>query len=308
MKKMLTVLPLVLFLFSPVNALQKEDSDSKRGHFYVIGTGPAGPRMATLQALDTIQRMNTIVASKDHIELFQEYIGEKPILFDPWAGLFDYKGKFFKELSRQEMAEFAKERIQTRNERVELVKSILKKGQNVGLLDSGNPTLFAPSHWYVEQFNPEDVVVIPGMGSDAAAMAALGKSVIPAHDTRLVLQTSPVYLMSPMMGGLQMLRDLSRYPATMVLYNALGNPQQLFAILNTIYPPDIPCAVVYWAGYTDKQKIIRGTIADMGLKLAKEKEKYMGLLLIGRFLEGKPYESAMSRSQSEKNKRISHKK
>lgn len=26
-----------------------------RGHFYIIGTGPAGPRMATLQALDTIK-------------------------------------------------------------------------------------------------------------------------------------------------------------------------------------------------------------------------------------------------------------
>jgi precorrin-4 methylase len=307
MKKILTVLLLAFFLFSPMSAQKKVDSPSERACFYVIGTGPAGPQMATLQALDTIQRMDCIAASKEHVELFKDYTKNKPILFDPWEGLFDYKGKFFRELSRKDMAEFMIERIRKINERVGMVKSLLAEGKNVGLLDSGNPTLFAPGHWYVEQFNPEDVVIIPGMGSDAAAMAALGKSVIPAHDTRFVMQTSSIYLMSPMMGGLQMLKDIAKYPTTMVLYNALGNPEQLFAALRTIYPSDMPCVVVYWAGYPEKQKIVRGTIADMGPKLAQEKEKYMGLLLIGRFLEGKPYKGAMSRPNLKK-RGLSHRK
>ena len=60
----------------------------------------------------------------------------------------------------------------------------------------------------------------------------------------------------------------------------------------------MPCAVVYWAGYPDKQRIVRGTVADMGQKIAKEKEKLMGLLFIGRFLEGKPWETAMKRWKS----------
>ncbi|MGD8536721.1 MAG: SAM-dependent methyltransferase [Candidatus Aminicenantes bacterium] len=299
MKKMITFLLLLFFLFSPVNAQQSTDSPSERGRFYVIGTGPAGPQMATLQALDTIQRMDGIAASKEHVELFADYLKNKPILFDPWEGLFDYNGRFFRDLSMEEMAEFMKERIRKINKRVGLISRLLGEGKNVGLLDSGNPTLFAPGHWYVEQFNPEDVVIIPGMGSDAAAMAALGKSVIPAHDTLSVLQTSPVYLMSPMMRGLQMFKEIGKY-TTMVIYNALGNPEQLFAALSTIYPLNMPCAVVYWAGYPEKQKIIRGTIADMGSRLAKEEEKYMGILLIGRFLEGKPYEAAMSRQKIRK--------
>jgi len=33
----------------------------------------------------------------------------------------------------------------------------------------------------------------------------------------------------------------------------------------------------------------------MGSKLSQEEEKYMGLLLIGRFLEGKPYRTSMTR-------------
>ncbi len=81
----------------------------------------------------------------------------------------------------------------------------------------------------------------------------------------------------------------------MILYMALGMPERLFASLKNVYPPETPCAVVYWAGYPDKQHIIYGTISDMAPKIAKEKEKYMGLLLIGGFMEGKPYEKAMSR-------------
>ena len=93
--------------------------------------------------------------------------------------------------------------------------------------------------------------------------------------------------------GLQgkMLQDL-------IFYMALGQSEVLFERLRQVFPPDMPCVVVYWAGYPELQHIVRGTIADMGQKLANEKEKFMGLLLIGRFLEGKPYEAAMKMHQS----------
>jgi len=81
--------------------------------------------------------------------------------------------------------------------------------------------------------------------------------------------------------------------STMVLYMALSDPKKLFASLEEVLPADMPCAVVYWAGYPDRQRILRGTVADMGEKLSKDKEKFMDLLFIGRFLEGKPYEKAI---------------
>ncbi|RLB20948.1 MAG: tetrapyrrole methylase [Deltaproteobacteria bacterium] len=265
-----------------------------RGHFYAIGIGPAGPRTATLQALDTIKRMDFIVAPKDsQVRLFADYIKDKPILFDPWTGIWDYKGKMQEKLNKEELSKFKIERFRIRDRRVERIKRLLAQGKDVGLLDSGNPSLFGPSHWYIEQFDPRDVVIIPGMGCDAAAMAALGKSAIPAHDTRFVMQTAPFFLMGRDMGDKQILRDLSKYPTTMILYMALKNPKRLFEALGEVLPADMPCAVVYWAGYPDRQHILLGTVADMGEKLSREKERFMGLLLIGRFLEGKPYESAM---------------
>ncbi|MCD6306983.1 MAG: tetrapyrrole methylase [Deltaproteobacteria bacterium] len=269
-----------------------------RGHFYVIGTGPAGPRMATLQALDTIKRMDYIIASNRQAKLFADYIGNKPILFDPWKGFWDYKGKDYQKLNKEEFARFKIERFEIRDKRVSQIKRILSQGKDVGLLDSGNPCLFGPGHWYVEQFDPNDVVIIPGMGCDAAAMAALKKSVIPAHDTRMVIQTAPFFLMGPRLEEDQVLRDLAKYPKTMIFYMALGQSETLFPALKEVLPHDMPCVVVFWAGYPDRQRIVCGTIADMGQKLANEKDKFMGLLLIGRFLEGKPYEAAMKLHQS----------
>lgn len=269
-----------------------------RGHFYVIGTGPAGHQTATLQALDTIKRMDVIVAPDKHVKLFADYVGDKPVVFDPWKGFWDYKGKNYRELSKEEMAKFKLERFRIRDERVEQIKRLLAEGKDVGLLDSGNPCLFGPSHWYVEQFDPQDVVIIPGMGCDAAAMAALGKSTMPAHDTRFVMQTAPRFLMGWEMDDRQILKDLGKYPTTMILYMALREPEKLFAALGEVLPPDMPYAVVYWAGHPDRERVVRGTMADMGQKLSKEKEKFMGLLLIGRFLEGKPYEASKKRLQS----------
>jgi precorrin-4 methylase len=269
-----------------------------RGHFYVIGMGPSGPQMATMQALDTIKRMDVILAPQDtQVKLFGEYMGDKPILFDPWKGFWDYKDKFMFDLNKEERAKFYVERFRLRDERVEKIKALLVQGKDVGLLESGNPSLFGPSQWYAEEMDPADVVIIPGMGCDAAAMAALGKSTIPAHDTRFVMQTAPFFL-TDWWSDREILKKVAEYPTTMVLYMAMYEPEKVFSALGEVLPADMPCAVVFWAGYPDRQRVVRGTIADMADTLSKDKENFMGLLFIGRFLEGKPYEAAIKRGQS----------
>jgi len=300
MKHIKQILFLVVFAVAVTVCLWPSQAAAwGRGHFYVIGTGPAGPQTATLQALNTIKRMDIIVAPDQHVKLFAEYVGSKPVLFDPWTGIWDYKGKDQRKLSKEEMAKFKVERFRIRDERVKKIKGLLAEGKDIGLLDFGNPCLYGPSHWYVEDLDPQDLVIIPGMGCDAAAMAVLGKSAIPAHDTRFVIQTAPFSLMGWSMKDRQILKDLAKYPSTMVMYMALWEPKGLFAALGEVLPSDMPCAVVYWAGYPDRERVLRGTVADMGEKLSTDKEKFMGLLFIGRFLEGKPYESAMKQAQEQ---------
>ena len=300
MKTKSVVYFMIFFVFSLIDISIGTANNVAEGKFYVIGTGPAGPKMATLQALETIKQMDAFIASPEHLSLFADYIKDKPVLFDPWRDLYHYKGKFFRRLSRDDLAEFIQKRSHMIKQRVSEIRGHMAEGKNVGLLDSGNPLLYGPSNWYSEHFESSEMIIIPGMGSDAAAMAVLGKSVLPAHDTRFVIQTSPLSLRASVGGGGQMLSDLRKYPSTMVLYMALEMPDVVFGLLNQIYPPDMPCAVVFWAGYPDRQRIVLGTVADMASKISQEKERYMGLLFVGRFLEGMPYTSAMRRSFGKK--------
>ena len=268
-----------------------------RGHFFIIGTGPAGPELATLQALKTIKQMDFIIADKRHIKLFAEYIGNKPILFDdPWKGVFTYKGKSYRELTEEEREKFKKERIRIRNERIRKIKKLLEQGKDVGLLIWGDPCIYGPGHWYAEQFDPEDVVIIPGMGCVSAALAAVKKSAIAAYDVRYLIQTSPVSLMKEGKIDKEVLRDIARHSCSMVFYMALWNAKELFSALKEILPPDTPCAVVYWAGYPNLQYILRGTVSDMGEKISKQKEKFMGLVLVGKFLKGKPFTEGLNKA------------
>ena len=268
-----------------------------RGHFFVIGTGPAGPELATLQALKTIKLMDVIIADKRHIKLFSEYIGDKPIIFDdPWKGVFSYRGRSYKELSGEEKAKFNKERIRIRNERVKKIKRLLSEGKDVGILIWGNPCVFGPGHWYAEQFDPEDVVVIPGMGCASAALAAVKRSAIPAYDIRYLIQTAPVALMTNGKIDKEVLKDMVRHSCSMIFYMALWDAKELFSTLREVLPSNTPCAVVYWAGYPNLQRILRGTVADMGEKISKQKEKFMGLVLVGKFLKGKPFTAGLNRA------------
>jgi precorrin-4 methylase len=279
----------------------------------VIGTGPSGPENATLKALDTIKKMDFIITDERHAKLFGDYIGKTPLLFDPWKGRWDYQGKPYSQLSKEERAKYHVERFKGRDRNVARIKELMAQGKNVGLLDSGNPCLFGPSHWYVEHFDPAEVVIIPGMGCDAAAMAALKRSTIPAHGALFVVQTAPMFLAdravpNPDMQfdtnsaqGQQALKDIAKHEHTLILYMALRDPVKLFKTLGKYLPADLPAACVFWAGHPDKERVVRGTVGDMGPKLAEDKERFMGLLLIGRFLEGQPYEKAMRRHRPSEN-------
>ncbi|MFP4393288.1 MAG: SAM-dependent methyltransferase [Desulfohalobiaceae bacterium] len=283
-------------LFCSLNVCLIANSQAaQQGQFYVIGVGPAGPQTATIQALERIKSVDVIIASEEHCELFKDYLGDKRSMFDPWSGFWDYKGKPYRKLTATEKKKLKSSRIQKRDQRVARIREVLEQGKDVGLLDSGNPCLFGPSHWYVEQFKPDEVTIIPGMGADAAAMAALGKSTIPAHDTRFVMQTAPFFLADREAEDWDIMQDLADYSYTKILYMALRDPENLFANLSRYLPLDMPCAVVFWAGYPEKQQVVHGNIGNMPEKLSDYNEDYMGLLLIGRFLEGKPYERAQQR-------------
>lgn len=253
-----------------------------RGKLYIIGMGPAGPDTATLQALRTLAKMDAVMASALVQSLFPEQLKGKRILFDPVKGLWDYKGRFFTSLKPTEMPAYKKERTRLTKQRLAQIESLLAQGKNLGLLEGGNPMVFASCHWYTERMNPKDLVFIPGMGSAAAAMAALGRSVIPAHQTRLLMQTAPFVITDEKHPNAADFKGLGPYKPTMIFYMAFKkNPRPFFSALAQAFSPQTPCAAVFNAGYPDKQLVVRGTLQDMPERLIKLKAGAWGCSLWG---------------------------
>ncbi len=265
-------------------------SSAKRGTFFVIGTGPASSiNFATYQALETISGVDQIIAPPEQVALFSKQIEDTPVLFDPWESMFTYKGKFYSALTKDEKRLCKAQSIEMRDHYIKEVKTLLENGEDIGLLDYGNPCVFGPSHWYIEQLHDYNVKIVPGMGVDAVALAALGKSAIPAHDTKFVVQTSPMFLFRDEDEDCKVLELFNEHSTTLIFYMALWDTETLFMQLSKYLDRNLPCAVVYWAGDPDREKIIRGSLGEMNEKLDSEEETFMGLLLIGKFLNTEPH-------------------
>ena len=260
----------------------------KRGRFFVISTGPAGPPTATLQAMETLRQVQAVIASPEQAEMFSEFIGDTPVLFDPWKGLFDFQGKRMRCLDEEEMPLFERERDRIREERVRTIRETLQEGKDVGLLEMGDPFLLGPWTLYTEMLEKQDVVLIPGMGCYSAAMAALSRQIVPSQDIRFLLQASTYSLMGDELEDIDLIKDLAGHPCAMVLYLALIHTSRVFASLKKVFPLNMPCAVIFWAGYPDRERVVRGTLGDMEERLCNEDEDFMGLLMVGRHLEGDP--------------------
>ncbi|MBW1679046.1 MAG: tetrapyrrole methylase [Deltaproteobacteria bacterium] len=264
----------------------------EQGKFYVVGVGPSGPDLATLKAIRVIEEADALLCPEGLRKEFEKYIKDKLILCDPWEGLWYYHGKKFDELKGKEKEEWQRYRLKKREEIVKIIKEKMAQGKKIALLDHGDPCVYASCHWFIESFREDEVEIIPGLSAFNAASAALKKSMLPAYDSRFVMLTAPFSLLGPKEDDEKILENISKYPTTMVFYMGLKSIDRLVITLGKYYPKDLPIAVVYHAGYPNKEKVVKGNLDTILKKLEGEKEKWLGMIVVGRCLAGEPYRSS----------------
>ncbi|MFO7839596.1 MAG: SAM-dependent methyltransferase [Desulfosalsimonadaceae bacterium] len=272
------------------------------GKFLVIGTGPAGPEHATLKAIESIKKADLLICSDSIEKRFAEYLQDKKIMSTrPWKDMFSYKGHSWRKLRQSDpelIKEFHQNRIAKRECLIGQIKEKMREGKTVALLNSGDPCLFGPCHWFVEGFDPTNVEIIPGVGAFSAAMAALKKSSIPAYDARFVMQTAPEFLFGPSPASKKqtesaVLTGISQYPGTLAFYMALPEIRSLVQQLKAHYPDTLPIAIVYYAGFPEKEKVVKTNLSDIMQKIKNMDENWLGMVIVGRCLEGKPYQTRL---------------
>jgi uroporphyrin-III C-methyltransferase len=288
MTKMRTIwLILAVGLTLVLNVAPGAGAPPPQGRFYVVSTGPAGPELATLKAIDTIKNADLVLCEPRTAQRFQAYLQGKKVQ-DPWKELWHHRGKIWmkdlKSFKPEERQAVVAEKSRQRDEFVKQMKVLLTQGKRIALLDGGDPTIFSRAFWLLEGLDPDQVEIIPGVGAYTAAMAALKKAST-GGGARFVLQTAPFSFFGKTRRD-DLAQALSRFPGTLVFYMGLSEIQGLVSTLKKYNPGDLPVAVVYYAGYPQKEKVVKGTLDNILARIAPEKEKWLGMIIVGRAITG----------------------
>lgn len=274
----ISVILVILTLFVPCSIMAQA-----KGKLYVVGMGPAGPDLTAPRALEIVEKADVLLCSPripERFAAFSRTIDPSKIAFDPWKRVFDKKAN---ELKRSDPGAWAEGVERRRKEVQKFVLEKIKDGKTVVMMDGGDPCVYGPSlHYLLEGFDPSLFEVVPGIGAFNAAGAALKHSFTP-EDVRFVLLTSPQSLFGENWEkNDDILKDLSKYETTMVWYMSLRSIAKVVAKLKKYYASDMPIAIVYYAGYPDKEKVLKSCLENILRDVEKMDEKWLGLFILGK--------------------------
>jgi precorrin-4/cobalt-precorrin-4 C11-methyltransferase len=167
-------------------------------------------------------------------------------------------------------------------------------GQDVARLHSGDLSLFSAVAEQIRRLERRGIAytLTPGVPAFAAAAAVLGRELtVPEVAQSVVLTRVPGR--ASQMPATERLQDFAATGATLVLHLAIQAINGVVAALIPVCGEDCPIAVVRHATWPD-ERILRGTLADIGAKLANERIERTAIVLIGRALAAEDFrESAL---------------
>jgi precorrin-4 methylase len=82
-----------------------------------------------------------------------------------------------------------------------------------------------------------------------------------------------------------MIQAVAECGDTLAIFMGLKDFENLVPLLRKYYPETTPVCLVYEAGFTGKERVIRTTLHEAPEVARQEKEKWLGLIYIGPCLE-----------------------
>jgi len=279
---------LVAVLLSVPVAFGQRPTTADHGttRLYLVGVGPGDPDLITLRAIGAIKQSDLIFCTDGIESKFASYLQGKEVITGYWR-LFSYYGRDPSQLNEPERREA--EQIAGRREQfIAKVRHAAANGKTIAVLDHGDPLIYGPWAWCLEEFEDLHPVVVPGLSSFNAANAALGKGITTSQRTKSVILTATDWP-----GKTDTIERLSAHGSTMVLFTMRAEFPDFIKKLAVNYPPETPLAIVKYAGYQGKQEVIQGTLGTILTQVGQEQLPFEYLIYVGEFLtyrykEGKP--------------------
>lgn len=271
-KVVVSIVFLTLFFLQPCSASNASDEKGKSA-FYLVSVGVGDADLITVRAINTIKKSDVIVCRQKTKEKFAEYLKGKEFL-DSSLGSWRYYGKDCSKIRDRKKRGKCEKNRKKRAKLISEIRSVIVRGETVAVLDSGDPLIYGPRVWYLEEFEDLNPVVIPGVSCFNAANAALGKGVTRGKETHSVVLTTR-----------REVEKLSENHPTMVIFTMGTKFEELVKKLNGLYPAETPIAVVVYAGYKEKERVVRGRLNTILQQTGGEKFPFEHLVYVGDFLD-----------------------
>ena len=276
------LLAALAFFFAAVLGLNADAREN--GRLYLVSVGSGDPDNITLRAVNVIKGSEVIFCRKKMLDRFPSLLQGKE-MHDPGFGLFSLYGKTPEEGKKNKRFDY-EQKMKELGEIDRIIRSAVKAGKNVSVLDNGDPTIYGPNVWYMEAFEDLNPEIIPGISSFNAANAALRKGVtsgIKAHSVILTATFGREEYTGP-----DSIERLAEHQASLVFFTMFMDMEDVVKKLMTHYPANTPVAIVLYAGYKEREEIIQGTLDTIvgqtkGTKLPHEHLIYVGDFLAKRY-------------------------
>jgi precorrin-4/cobalt-precorrin-4 C11-methyltransferase len=159
-----------------------------------------------------------------------------------------------------------------------------EEGLDVARLQSGDLSVFSALAEQLRRLDRRGIpyTLTPGVPAFAAAAAALGRELTVPEIAQSVVLTRVSGRASRMPEG-ENLAAFAATGATLAIHLAIHALDRVVAELIPLYGADCPVAVVAYASWPE-EKIVRGTLGDIGARLLAQPIERTALILVGRAL------------------------
>ncbi len=263
---------------------EAEKPPAPRGSYQLVGVGPGDGDLMTPRAVNALRDADIIFSSPRALEKLSPYVSfEGKQVLDGYGLLFPFYGKDCSKLPEAERTWRGTSCEDYHRQQAEFatrVRKAVADGKKVVMASGGDPTLYGPAVWTMQELQDLNPTVAPGMSSFNAANGALQVSL------GEVILTAPLDKPDHR-DSIESLAGHDR--ATMVIFM----PRDTDAILKRlakIYPGNTPVAVVSQAGVSDREKVITGTVQSIGRKL-KDTDPWLSLVYVGKAVGNAQYKA-----------------
>ena len=166
-----------------------------------------------------------------------------------------------------------------------LVARAESEGEDVARVHSGDPSLYGAIAEQIRRLNSMgiDYQIIPGVPAYAAAAAEMGVELTVPEVAQSIILTRTAMKSSAMPQG-EELENFARTGATLAIHLSIRNMREIERVLTPYYGAECPVVVAYRVGWPD-QEFIRGTLADIRLKVRDRKITRTALIFVGPALK-----------------------